>query len=322
MAEAYLQHRLGESRAAVIENFKLVEMLLWRDGDGLSAGARVPAQLTTKLGSRGIARAGAEELMVEPWPAGVSEGATLCVEVTRAAWREQGRDRLAKARPTGLDPWPSPSLESKLHARGLVVKPGWPADVAEQWDERFEQARLGRLPFESGTLVLAPTPAFLAVDVDGHGLSLAVPALKALARAIRLWGLGGSLVVDLPAADKAQRTLAAESFDAAMGRLPFERTAINGFGLLQVMRPRPGPSILERAQLERAATEAIALMAAILADPGTGPVQLSVPAGVRRWLQTRPHLLDELGARSRRTIGFAPDLTGEASSVFAAQAPA
>lgn len=322
MAEAYVQHRLGESRAAVLENFRLVEMHLCRDGDGLTAGARVPAQLTTKLGARGIAKAGTEELMVEPWPAGVSEGATICVEVTRAAWREPGRDRLAKARPTSLDPWPSPTLESRLHARGLVVKTDWPDEVAEQWEDRFEQARLGRLSFESGALVLVPTPAFLTVDVDGHGLSLAVPALQALARAIRLWGLGGSLVVDLPAADKAQRTLAAERFDQAMGKLPFERTAINGFGLLQIVRPRRGPSILERAQLERAATEAIALMAAVLADPGVGPVQLSTPPAVRRWLEARPQLLRELAARSHRAIEFAPDLSSDARPVFAGKAPA
>ena len=313
MADVFLQHRIGETRAAVVENFRLVEMHLARDGDGLAAGARLPARLSAKLGQRGIAQAEGEELLVEPWPAGATEGQTITVEVTRAAWRERGRDRLAKARPTTLAPWPSPSLESQMHARGHVLKPGWPAEVAEQWDDAFDAARLGRLPFESGTLVLAPTPAFLAVDVDGHGLALAGPALRTLARAIRLWGLGGSIVVDLPTADRDQRTQAAEAFDAAMGKLPFERTAINGFGLMQVVRPRPGPSILERAQLDRAGTEAIDLLESALADSNTGPLRLAPRPAVRRWLELRPHLLEALGDRTHRTVEMltgAPD--GEA----------
>jgi len=31
--------------------------------------------------------------VIEPWPAGLSEGAATVVELVRAAWREQGRTR-------------------------------------------------------------------------------------------------------------------------------------------------------------------------------------------------------------------------------------
>lgn len=308
MPDFHLSERLGETRAAVVQDFRLIEMHIARDGDGLLAGARLPARLKTKLGGRGMADAAGEELLVEPWPTGATEGATVTLEVTRAAWREHGRDRLAKARPTTLAPWPSPSLASSMHARGAVLKPGWPAEVAEQWDEAFEQAGLGRFAFETGALQLTPTPAFVAVDVDGPGLSLAGPALTALARLIRLWGLGGSIVVDIPAGpDKAARAAAAEAFDARMQGLAFERTAINGFGLLQIVRPRPGPSILERAWLDRAGTAAIGLLERALADPGTQPMRLKARAPVIRWLESRPHLLAELKARSRRQVDLAVD---------------
>ena len=308
MADFHLSERLGETRAALVENFRLVEMHIVRDGDGLASGARLPARLKSKLGGRGIAEAAGEELLVEPWPAGATEGATVTLEVTRAAWRERGRDRLAKARPTQLAPWPSPSLASSLHARGAVLKPGWPAEIADQWDDAFEQASLGRFAFETGALQLTPTPAFVAVDVDGPGLSLALPGLKALARAIRLWGLGGGIVVDLPASpDKAARTAAADAFDAAMQGLVFERTAINGFGLMQIVRPRPGPSILERAQLDRAGTDAIALLEQALADRGTRPLRLSARAPVIRWLEARPHLVQALGERAQRPVDLAID---------------
>lgn len=318
MPDFYLQERLGEMRAAVVENSRLVEMHLSRDGDGLAAGARLPARLTSKMGGRGLADAGGEALLVEPWPQGATEGASVTVEVTRAAWREHGRDRMAKARPTAMAPSPSPDLPSALRARGHVLKPGWPADVAGQWDDAFEQAALGHYPFGTGALQLMPTPAFVAVDVDGPGpgLSLAVPALKALAKLIRLWGLGGGIVIDLPAsADKAARTAAGEAFDAAMHGQNFERTAINGFGLMQIVRPRPGPSVLERARLDRAGTEAIEVLNRALAEPGTQPLRLKARSPVIRWLQARPHLLAELGQRRRRPIDLAVDPLLEASHV-------
>lgn len=307
MADFHLLERLGETRAAVVENFRLVEMHIARDGDGLLAGARLPARLKTRLGARGIAEANGEELLVEPWPAGATEGATVTVEVTRAAWREPGRDRLAKARPTTMDPWPAPTLASALHARGHVLQPGWPSDIAAQWDDAFESAELGRVAFEAGSLAFAPTPAFTAVDVDGHGLALLAPALKTLARTIRLWGLGGSIVVDCPAADRDQRQAAAELFDQAMGKLTFERTAINGFGLLQIVRPRPGPSILERAQLDRPATRAIALLESATRDSGTGPMRLVAEPATIRWLQARPHLLESLARSTGRPAELRAD---------------
>jgi len=59
MADFHLLERLGETRAAVVENFRIVEMHIARDGDGLLAGARLPARLKTRLGARGIAEANA-----------------------------------------------------------------------------------------------------------------------------------------------------------------------------------------------------------------------------------------------------------------------
>lgn len=307
MAEFHLLELAGETRAAVVENFRLVEMHIARDGDGLLAGARLPARLKTKLGLRGIAEANGEELLLEPWPAGATEGSTVTVEVTRAAWREPGRDRLAKARPTTMDPWPAPSLASALHARGAVLQPGWPSDIATQWDDAFESAELGRVSFDGGSLAFAPTPAFTTVDVDGVRPALLAPALKTLARTIRLWGLGGGLVVDCPSADRDQRQAAAELFDQAMGKLAFERTAINGFGLLQIVRPRPGPSMLERAQLDRPATQAIALLASATRDTGTGPMRLVAEPRAMRWLEARPHLVEALS----RSTGRATELRAD-----------
>lgn len=291
-------------------------MHLLRDGDGAQAGARLPARLKTRLGTRGIALAGTEELLVDPWPPGASEGRTVVLEVVRAAWRERGRERLARARPTKMPAAAATTLQASMQGRGLSLQAGWPDDVAEQWHDGFEQAVLGQWRFAGGALQLAPTPAFLAVDVDGTAPDLATPALNALARAIRLWGLGGGIVVDLPGmGTRDARAAAALAFDRAMAGLAFERTGINGFGLMQIVRPRPGPSILERARLDRPGTEAIRLLDMALRDAGTGPLRLRAQAAVIRWLRNRPHLLEETHRRARRTLDLVVDPLLEAGHV-------
>ena len=93
---------------------------------------------------------------------------------------------------------------------------------------------------------------------------------------------------------KAERAAAGAAFDAAMGPAPFERTAINGFGIMQVVTPRTGPSVLERAQLERDATAAVALLAQAGRETRPGPLRLVARPGVARWLGARPHLLAAL----------------------------
>jgi len=309
LADLHIAELPGEIRAAIVDRFRLAEMHIVRDGDGLAAGARVEARLVRRMGGRGIVDLGGEDAIIEPWPQGLSEGAATVVELVRAAWREPGRDRLAKVRPTSLAPWPAPGLAAALAARGHVLQKGWPGEVADQWDAAFEAAELGRVMIDGGSLNFTPTPAFIAVDVDGAGLALTTPALTALARTIRLWGLGGSIVIDLPpSGDKSIRATAAEAFDQSMTGLSFERTAINGFGLMQVVRPRPGPSILERAQLERAATAAIALLESARRNGPAGPQRLVARPEVARWIEARPHLLTALS----RAVGGPVDVAADA----------
>lgn len=307
MAEFHLRRLAGETRAAVLEGGRLAEMHLTRDGDGCPAGARVVARLVRRLGARGIAEVGGEELLVEPWPAAASEGATTVLEVTRAAWREAGRNRLAKARPTREAAGAAPDLEARLRARGLRAQPGWPDEVQAAWDAGFEGAELGRANFAGGSLSFTPTPACVAVDVDGEGVGLAAPALAACARAIRLWGLGGSIVVDVPAAGRGERLAAAAAFDAAMGGEVYERTAINGFGLMQVVRPRAGPSVLERARLDRAGSAGVALLEAAGRTPPGGPLRLVARADVIGWIAARPHLVAETARAAGRAIDLRAD---------------
>lgn len=294
----------------MVEDGRLVAMHIARDGDGLRAGSIADGQLQQRQGRRGTIRFGGETAIIEPWPAGASEGETVRARISRAAWREPGRDRLAKAQPA-----PGRALQQPPGfgppAFGADAVDRWPDAVAAQWDEAWEQASLGRMAIPSGLLLFQPTAAFLAVDVDGDRPAPA-DATVALARAIRLWGLGGAIILDVPAADRAARQCAADAFDTAMAGQPFERTAINGFGILQVVTPRPGPSILERAQLDRAGSAAVALLAAATREPRPGALRLTAAPAITRWIAQRPHLLATLARQTGRTVDLNADpMAGE-----------
>ena len=128
-------------------------------------------------------------------------------------------------------------------------------------------------------------------DVDGAlaPAALAIAGAAAAARAIRRFGIGGSIGIDLPTLPrKDERQAAAAALDAALPQ-PFERTAVNGFGFLQIVRRRERASLPEllqgdprrrrrarlaarrpsarRARAPRTITAAPAVIAAIEAQP-------------------------------------------------------
>jgi len=83
---------------------------------------------------------------------------------------------------------------------------------------------------------------------------------------IRRHGIAGSIGIDLPTAgSKAARLAAGEAVDAILPQ-PFERTAVNGFGFVQVVRPRQRASLVELAQ-DRAGFEARALLRRAIDQP-------------------------------------------------------
>ena len=86
------------------------------------------------------------------------------------------------------------------------------------------------------------------------------------AKAIRRLDIGGSIGIDLPTAgSKASRQAAAAAIDDHLPQ-PFERTAVNGFGFVQIVRPRLRASLLELAQ-DRAPFEARALLRRAAFEP-------------------------------------------------------
>ncbi|MGZ9103479.1 MAG: hypothetical protein ACXW3Y_11415, partial [Rhodoplanes sp.] len=191
--------------------------------------------------------------------------------------------------------WPSPT--DRLEALG--------------WSDLIDEARNGIIAFAGGELRVAVTPAMTLIDVDGH-LSpepLALAGVEAAARAIRRHGIGGSIGIDLPTiGGKAARQAVAGAVDAILAQ-PFERTAVNGFGFLQIVRPRRHASLFELAA-DRPAFEARALLRRAARE--TGAITLVAHPALLAALE--PGWIEALAAQ----VGGVVDLRPEPSLAMAA----
>jgi hypothetical protein len=115
-----------------------------------------------------------------------------------------------------------------------------------------------------------------------------VAGARAAGQAIRRHGISGSIGIDLPTVkNKDVRQTAATVIDEILPQ-PFERTAINGFGFLQIVRPRRHASLFELAA-DRAAFETRVLLRRVGREVGAirvaaHPSVIAVLSGHRDWL--------------------------------------
>ncbi|CAA9549476.1 MAG: Ribonuclease E [uncultured Sphingosinicella sp.] len=315
MAEWLYEEGIGENRAALVE-----------DGTILEAAVELPGQLRVRSvhsgrlssilipGRRGVVTlASGEEIFVEPLPPALTQGARVRVEITREALSELARSKAAKGRISDEEERPGPSLLERLQASGETLAATRPAerDRLEEagWSELLEEAASGRIDFPGGSLQMSLTPAMTLFDVDGAlpPPALAVAGAEAAGRAIRRLGIGGSIGIDLPTlASKADRQAAAAALDAVLPQ-PFERTAVNGFGFLQLVRRRERASVPELVQFDPAGAAARALLRRAERSSGSGPRIVAAPPVVIARIEARPEWL----AMLERRIGAPVRLRGE-----------
>jgi len=128
-------------------------------------------------------------------------------------------------------------------------------------------------------------------------------------------GIGGSIGIDLPTiAGKAQRQAIGEAVDAILPQ-PFERTAVNGFGFLQIVRPRRHASLFELAA-DRAAFEARALLRRAAMERKGATALVAHPA-VISVLEARAGWLDALARQVGGLVRLQADAKLPISAAYA-----
>ena len=303
MPEWLIERGIGETRAALVEDGKILEARILREGV-IPAGTILEAKLQVQ-GLNAIAIADGQEYLLPKGAPGITEGAKLNLEVMREdiGGTEPWKRPLARA--TDQEPRQAP----RLHGRAVSVQElddaGWP--------DLIDEARSGVVRFPGGELRISVTPAMTLIDVDGQlaPAQLAVAGAKAAAEAIRRHGVGGSIGIDLPTVrGKAERQAAAEAVDQGLSQ-PFERTAVNGFGFLQIIRPRSHASLFELAA-DRAVFEARTLLRAAGREIGT--IQLVGHSALIAILESRREWIERLS----RQVGGTVTLRGDPAIAMSA----
>ncbi|MES2097299.1 MAG: ribonuclease [Pseudomonadota bacterium] len=306
MAEWLYEAGIGEARAALVADGRIVQARIERPG-GLRVGRVFDARLIERIAAT-LARveAPAGAAVMERVPAGVTLGAHLRVEVVREAIPEPGRPKLPRVVASEAAVRDGDDLLARCRASGAPVREmrAHEPDALEEagWSEVLDEAITGEIAFTGGALRLSPTPAMTLFDVDGAGAiaPLAVAAAEAVAAAIVRHDIGGSIGIDFPTlGSKADRLAVALAIDAGLADAgPFERTAVNGFGFLQIVRPRRRASLPELLRADPVAASALALLRSIERTPPPVPAGHNAPPRVAAWLDHHPALVAEL---SRRT---------------------
>ena len=288
-----------------VDGGEIVEARILLDGI-VRAGSVLDARLETK-GSHGrnvLARSAAgDEYLLPRGAPGIAEGGDLRIEITRETipggepWkrplaRVTDKTETAADEPLAEDlPFPTPG--DRLGALG--------------WDDLIEEARSGTVRFPGGELSIEATRAMTLVDVDGPGEpgELALLGAAAAARAILRLDLQGSIGIDLPTASgKDARRKAAEAVDAILPP-PFERTAVNGFGFLQIIRPRGRASLVELA-LDRSAFEARSFLRRA-ALQGIGAATIVAHPRIIALLERNPDWIQALAKQRGGPVGLRAD---------------
>lgn len=323
----------GEIRVGLHENGKLRALRLFRLHDDQPSpfpGSALSVRLGAKLDvRRALVHFGDSEGEISPIPQ-LSEGSLFDAEMIRAAIAEPGRWKRSHFRmvqPDYVAPrtFLSPMLTGLTaivcanpieaeRARTLLgddcpdIRIDPEAIEDAQFDLWCERGISGEFVIDGGLLTIERTRAMTMIDIDGTGDTATInrAAARAIPWLLGLYGIGGQVGIDfLHCANKAERAaIDAELADASSALGAHERTAMNGFGFVQMVLPRPGPSVFEQlcgTGLKEASveTQALMLLRAAIRSTGYGERQIMaappVIAQLQRWPQLMAQLVKTLG---------------------------
>jgi hypothetical protein len=304
LAEWLFEHGVGEDRALLIERGQVLAARVEWPGS-VRPGTIADARLVSKAAGlrRGLAQlADGTEVLVDKLPAEVSEGQTVRIEITRAALAERGRNKRAQGRPApvGAVERAGPDLLATLKASGLKVQQCRPGDRVFSdfgWEELVEEALTGAVAFAGGSLLVSATPAMTLIDIDGDlpPARLALAAVPAIAETLRRLDIAGSVGIDFPTIEaKKDRQEIDLALAHALNGWQGERTAMNGFGFVQLVSRLERPSILSLYQRFPLRVAAISLARQAEAVTAPGALLLSANPGLK------PHLPGDFDTELQR----------------------
>jgi hypothetical protein len=306
LAEWLYEEGIGENRAILVEDDEIIAAAIELSGE-LRCGAVLAGRLVRIAvpGRRGIVATDQGEVMIEPLPAALTEGQAVRVEIVREAIAEPGNPKFARGRISEAAEREGPSLAERIGA-GTPLSPHGPDRFEEAgWTELLGEAIEGVIDFPGGELRMSLTPAMTLFDVDGFlpPAELAMAGAEAAALAIRRLDIGGSIGIDLPTVPlREDRLRIVAALDAVLPR-PFERTAVNGFGFLQVVRRRERRSLPELLQWDKAGGAARDLLRR--AERHTGALTLHLAPAVAA--RIAPEWIAALERRVGGAVGLRPE---------------
>lgn len=310
MAEWLIEEGIGEHRAILVERGEIIAAQVdWLEPvrPGLIADARL---VSKPAGSkRGIARLDSgQEVLVDRLAPAHNEGCTLRLAVGRSPIAERGRNKLAQARPapSGAALSPGPTLLEQIKASRYHVTRCRPADGAFNdlgWDELVEDALSGTVVFAGGSLTIDPTPAMTTIDIDGHlpPVQLAIAAIPAIVESLGRFDIGGSIVIDFPTIEaRKDRQVIDSALTEALADWQGERTAMNGFGLVQLVSRLERASIAQRYRGARHYLALVTLARRAESVQGHGPLLLCANPLLQTAIAER--FESEIAARTGRPL--------------------
>jgi hypothetical protein len=344
----------GEMRAGLVEDGNLTEFRIIRQRRQMAlyaAGEVYTARILAAGRRARVTLGGVQEAFLEQG-AGLTQGTLLAVDMRREAIPEPGRWKLPIVRPAPdhaaragaqwhfsaepheaflreqaarvdqiicLDAMTVNEVRECVAAINVAVRADPQAIANAEFDALIEQAVSGEFPIPGGELCIERTRAMVMIDIDGNGdpLALNLAAATEIPRLLRLLDIGGPVGIDfLTLGDKGQRQAVDSALAQACAQLgPHERTAINGFGFAQIIRPRIRPSIPEmlcgttpgRLSVE---SRVVSLLREAGRSVGHGARRLVAPPAIIELIRTWPEEVLAL----QHALGVAIELVPDASA--------
>jgi len=335
-----IEECIGETRAAIYEGRRLVELYIrrWTDADKPRLGDIFAGRVATIDPSMGGAfiDIGSEnqngpqgffKFTNSPKAPKLTEGQMAEFVVSKAT--EAGKGPLLKFNDMGKADKPAKLSGDDL--RTFIAKRFEGIDFAEASVSVIDDATETELAIKGGgTISIERTRALVAIDVDkGMAVSsfdVCMAALPMIARELRLRGLGGLIVIDLPNIRQArQRNTVMKAAERAFADDPnnVKLAPLSRFGVLELTRYKPDLSLDEvlnkrcgNSTVETLALRTLRQLEREARANAGAKLTMTVRHHVMNWLEAghiewKAPLTERLGARFEIKAGGTPGIVAD-----------